>query len=1522
MVSQINRQRSNFTFPASAPAANPVFFRTYSRRDSAGKRESWEQVGDRTLKGLITLGNLAIEEINLIQKMQSELKCLNSGRWLWVGGTAWVEEPQNFSGAYNCTSTNIVDWRSFGLLMDLAMMGSGTGAVLESKYINQLPPIRNQLQVEMVGAIGVTPKSQRREETEVVFDGNQATIYVGDSRQGWVKSYQSLLELSTNPQFTDVVEVRVDINDVRPAGESLQGFGGVANPVKLPELYSKCANILNQALGRQLNSVECCLLIDNAAIVVVAGNIRRSAGIRQFSSDDELGASAKDNLWSQDEQGNWRIDPEKDALRMSNHTRVFHTKPTEEECIAAVRKQFYSGEGAIQWAGEAIARSNVDIVKTPELKRDFLAAYTKGEGKEWLRSYQPEINEKDLEQRLQRYGLNPCLTADTWVHTEHGARQISDLIGQQVGVYVNGELFSTTADGFFFTGNKPVVSLQTKEGFGLRLTENHQLLKVTAQTQKAQYTEWVETKDLKIGDRILLHNHRKIQPWDGEGNFNEGWLLGNLLGDGSLYQTQSNNGASLRYWGETKEEMASYAVKTLESVTSYRTRNLAGHFHKQLQYQEVSSRKLATLADKFDISPQNKVLSPAIEQASYDFYRGFLRGFFDADGSIQGRQEKGISVRLAQSNLDTLQAVQRMLARVGIISAIYQQRRPAGIRMLPDSKRELAPYLCKEQHELVIANDNLQCFATTIGFQEPLKAARLQELLGNYSRKMNRERFTAIITAIAPDGIEPVYDCTVPQVSRFDANGIVAHNCGEIVGADFHCNLSEVHLNQIDPRNEKEQEDAFRAGALSVAVLLHHQFQEPRYNYSRGVDPIVGVSFTGLFDFFVHAFGADWLNWWTEGRPDTIRGLEFKQQEEAYLTRWREIVEQQVWEYCDKHGLKRPNRCTTVQPAGCLDRTALRIFDQGLIYADEVVTAGSGESKGLDLSVRNGVATDTAIANQPLNLVRVTLENGRVLRMTPNHRLAIANQWVRADQLRLGMDIDYSLGEYQKQEDALLLNSSPLQYTRAGRKELLDHGRGILTAEITTPTTLNPELGYFLGCLFGDGSMSENKNRVRFSFNVKEEDLVYDLQKIAHQLFGLPGTINYDARNGVTRGELTFASGQLFDWLNLNQLQKGSSADLDRIPSAIRRSSRNTILSFFCGLIDTDGCVRERGSLSIDSSSEDFIRNLQQVGEAVGLCFSIFHNTQGENFQGQKNMWGLCLSRMLSQPDALAYLNTHSRKCKLRPLPEPKRQFAFHPYRVTSIEFENKLDYSYDFAVSGTDDDDSWYWQGAIKSHNTKSLLTGSSPGWHPPKAQRFIRRITFQKNDAIALACLDYGYTIIPSQSDKDELGNLLNDPFDPRCTEWLVEIPVAVSWADIPGADTVDISKFSALAQMDFYMQVQKFYTRHNTSATIELREPEVEALGKRIYEAIRDDEGYISAALLARFDDHQTFPRLPFEPIDRSTYEKLMAGAKTRCRNDDFYSALMEHDLGISVDDLGGVGPSGCDSDKCLMPEKKPS
>ena len=132
------------------------------------------------------------------------------------------------------------------------------------------------------------------------------------------------------------------------------------------------------------------------------------------------------------------------------------------------------------------------------------------------------------------------------------------------------------------------------------------------------------------------------------------------------------------------------------------------------------------------------------------------------------------------------------------------------------------------------------------------------------------------------------------------------------------------------------------------------------------------------------------------------------------------------------------------------------------------------------------------------------------------------------------------------------------------------------------------------------------------------------------------------------------------------------------------------------------------------------------------------------------------------------------------------------------------------------------------------------------------------------------------------------------------------------------MEINNFSAMAQFDFYMQVQQHYTAHNTSATVEFRENEIEPLAEAIHQAIDNGEGYISAALLARFDANATFPRLPFEPIDHSTYERLQHEVVERRRTSDFFEALQRYDSG----ELMEAGPAGCDSDKCLLPLAKPS
>ena len=210
-------------FDASAPCALPIFYRTYSRLTDQG-RENYQQVTDRTVAAIAELGHFTEEETALVREMQENRQVLPSGRWLWTGGTEWLQKQKNFSGAYNCTSTRVTDWQSLALMMDLAMMGSGTGAVIEERHIENLPAIRNRIKLKDVGDVGGSAPDDRREHTYVEVRGNTVTIDCGDSRTGWVEAYEAFLDLSTDNYFdhTRPVCVYVDLHRVRAAGQKLR----------------------------------------------------------------------------------------------------------------------------------------------------------------------------------------------------------------------------------------------------------------------------------------------------------------------------------------------------------------------------------------------------------------------------------------------------------------------------------------------------------------------------------------------------------------------------------------------------------------------------------------------------------------------------------------------------------------------------------------------------------------------------------------------------------------------------------------------------------------------------------------------------------------------------------------------------------------------------------------------------------------------------------------------------------------------------------------------------------------------------------------------------------------------------------------------------------------------------------------------------------------------------------------------------------------------------------------------------
>jgi ribonucleoside-triphosphate reductase (thioredoxin) len=237
-----------------------------------GRRETWNETVGRYFNFFtdhvkeMTGYEISKELRNELEVAVLSQRVMPSMRCLMTAGEALKRE--NIAG-YNCSYVAVNRIQSFDEILYILMNGTGVGFSVERQFTAELPKVAEE------------------------FHETDTNIVVSDSKMGWAKAFKELVGLLYIGQIP-----RWDLSKVRPAGAPLKTFGGRASgPAPLENLFNFTANIMKNAAGRRLSSLECHDIVCKIAEVVVVGGVRRSALISLSNLSDDRMRHAKSGQW-------------------------------------------------------------------------------------------------------------------------------------------------------------------------------------------------------------------------------------------------------------------------------------------------------------------------------------------------------------------------------------------------------------------------------------------------------------------------------------------------------------------------------------------------------------------------------------------------------------------------------------------------------------------------------------------------------------------------------------------------------------------------------------------------------------------------------------------------------------------------------------------------------------------------------------------------------------------------------------------------------------------------------------------------------------------------------------------------------------------------------------------------------------------------------------------------------------------------------------------------------------------------
>ena len=379
-------------------------------------------------------------------------------------------------------------------------------------------------------------------------------------------------------------------------------------------------------------------------------------------------------------------------------------------------------------------------------------------------------------------GTNPCVTADTRLHTQHGMVTMGELYEkqQELMVTVDNETLGLAERGVsvrpavkvFMTSPKTKVwRVTTEAGFEIKSTDWHEYY-----TGRGK----IKLKDMVVGDELRIQSGQG--QFGSEGDYALGMLIGYMAGDGYFTGNNTHELAIMDFWNHKVDLSEKILAKAAELISSeavtHRDYPLTVTKHPIPNKFQISSARLARALRRYGINKETKTRVPEIVwKGNRDCVIGYLHGLFEADSTINRNDEKAsCSIRLGSVNREHLQDVQQLLSNFGIMTRI-RLRKKAQTKAMPDGQGGQKQYECKDYHELIIDGRSRDVYMSTVGYaldHHQVKYAEWAEGRTSYFQK-----FTTKITSIEYIGEEAVYDTTQADHNSVIFNGIVTGQCGE-----------------------------------------------------------------------------------------------------------------------------------------------------------------------------------------------------------------------------------------------------------------------------------------------------------------------------------------------------------------------------------------------------------------------------------------------------------------------------------------------------------------------------------------------------------------------------------------------------------------------------------------------------------------------------------------------------------------------------------------------------------------------